>query len=196
MEASASLHSWDYPRIDPLPPGHPAHHWRSGFHWPHWPCPPATNPVAKAVDHSRLPTAPPLALYEKGQSIQAKSVCPDRAFPPEQSSLGPDPKWGDAVHRCVWKRCRELGLTKLWEMDSVSGHAVSPNDINQGRARSAHWGSRSCFLYPLGQLGDCWLLSSIACLAEFPEAVRKLFVAKQVCTSAVSRTYIVCFVLL
>jgi hypothetical protein len=46
-------------------------------------------------------------------------------------------------------------------MDSFSGHAVSPNDINQG------------------QLGDCWLLSSIACLAEFPEAVRKLFVAKQ-----------------
>lgn len=52
-------------------------------------------------------------------------------------------------------------MTKLWEMDSVSGHAVSPNDINQG------------------QLGDCWLLSSIACLAEFPEAVRKLFVSRE-----------------
>jgi hypothetical protein len=45
------------------------------------------------------------------------------------------------------------GLTKLWEVDE-NGHAIDPADINQGA------------------LGDCWLLSSISCLAEFESAVQ------------------------
>merc|ERR1712100_348216 len=32
----------------------------------------------------------------------------------------------------------------------------------------------------MGYLGDCWLLSSIACLAEFPDAVYDLFITKEV----------------
>lgn len=35
---------------------------------------------------------------------------------------------------------------------------IEPNDINQG------------------QLGDCYLLTSLACLAEYPERIKKLFI--------------------
>lgn len=53
------------------------------------------------------------------------------------------------------------------EGDSPIGHmslfegSISPNDVGQG------------------QLGDCWLMSAIASLAEHPGALQKLFVDKQ-----------------
>jgi calpain-15 len=46
----------------------------------------------------------------------------------------------------------DKGISELFE------GKIEPNDIKQG------------------QLGDCYLLTALACLAEYPERIKKLFV--------------------
>jgi calpain-15 len=58
----------------------------------------------------------------------------------------------------VWKRPREVwGEGKYKVFDNIN-----PNDIKQG------------------QCGDCYFLSSVASLAEYPERVQALFLTKEV----------------
>eukprot|EP00854_Cymbomonas_tetramitiformis_P010323 gene10323-12209_t len=68
-----------------------------------------------------------------------------------------------------WKRAELVLKAKMDETDGKeAGHkralfagGIDPADIGQG------------------QLGDCWLLSAFACLAEIPGAVKRVFVSKQ-----------------
>lgn len=57
----------------------------------------------------------------------------------------------------VWKRSEEI-FTKA---PTLFSGGVEPGDISQG------------------QLGDCWLMSAIAGLAEFPGAIQKCFITKE-----------------
>ena len=79
----------------------------------------------------------------------------DKDFRPEDGSLGAfeSRKAGQTV---VWKRGSQLSPKGAAAM-RLFDHGVEPADICQGT------------------LGDCWLLSALACLAEFPGAVEKVF---------------------
>jgi calpain-15 len=76
----------------------------------------------------------------------------DPEFYPNAESLGG--AGGDGVG---WMR-----LSEMFDNEAIFKDDVDPDDICQGF------------------LGDCWLLSSIACLAEFPEVIQSLFVTKEV----------------
>jgi len=76
----------------------------------------------------------------------------DPEFPPNAESLGG--AGGDGVG---WMR-----LSEMFDNEAIFKDDVDPDDICQGF------------------LGDCWLLSSIACLAEFPQAIKDLFITKEV----------------
>ena len=79
----------------------------------------------------------------------------DKKFPPTRSSLGQV----EGAVRAKWMRLEDLcgGDDKAV---LVNG-GISPCEIGQGG------------------LGDCWLLSAMASLAEFPSLVREVFVVKQ-----------------
>jgi len=86
----------------------------------------------------------------------------DEEFPPNAASLAG--AGGDGVG---WMRLSDMYDDEAMFKDSQGnpakdGSGIDPDDICQG------------------YLGDCWLLSSIACLAEFPEAVYELFITKEV----------------
>jgi len=59
------------------------------------------------------------------------------------------------VSSIVWKRASEEGWT-------LFGHGISPHDVVQGA------------------LGDCYWLSSLSCLAEDPQRVKKLFIMNEI----------------
>uniref|UniRef100_A0A7S2DAF3 Calpain catalytic domain-containing protein n=1 Tax=Octactis speculum TaxID=3111310 RepID=A0A7S2DAF3_9STRA len=79
----------------------------------------------------------------------------DKEFPPNEKSLGP---YEADVGEVVWRRGSEFHDEK-----NESGHpflfkdGIEPADIAQGA------------------LGDCWLLSAFACLAEHPGAIEAVF---------------------
>ena len=86
----------------------------------------------------------------------------DEEFPPNAESLAG--AGGDGVG---WMRLSDMYDDEAMFKDSqgnpaTDGSGIDPDDICQG------------------YLGDCWLLSSIACLAEFPDAVYDLFITKEV----------------
>jgi calpain-15 len=64
---------------------------------------------------------------------------------------------GDDVE---WKRVSEIGHDKSSTVH-LFGSIIDATDIAQG------------------ELGDCWLLSAFACLAEFPGAVQNVFVTRE-----------------
>ena len=91
----------------------------------------------------------------------------DGEFPPHAKSIG---EWKDkslveVENEIEWKRGGELfkhidsdgdGIPDGAKARLFSGE-IEPNDIGQG------------------QLGDCWLLTAIVCLAEFPGAIQSVF---------------------
>ncbi|CUI14920.1 calpain-like cysteine peptidase, putative [Bodo saltans] len=81
----------------------------------------------------------------------------DVAFPPLQASLyrsGVDTR---AIAETAWKRPTDYLPASEHNRISLFCNGVDPNDIDQG------------------QLGDCWLLCSIAALAEFGSKVEDMF---------------------
>ena len=82
----------------------------------------------------------------------------DNQFPATQKSiLGNGDKQSRASYsRYVWERPGNMFKGKF----DVCGMNVTPNDVKQG------------------YLGDCYFISAIASLAEYPERVRKLIISK------------------
>lgn len=59
----------------------------------------------------------------------------------------------------LWKRAKDF-LCSGNETPKIFDKDIEPGDIKQGL------------------LGDCWFMSALACLAENPELVKRLFVTK------------------
>ncbi|KAK3283109.1 hypothetical protein CYMTET_9187 [Cymbomonas tetramitiformis] len=114
----------------------------------------------KGYSHAPTPTqdTPELLLHNLNCSriVSHDMVFVDTSFGPNDTTLGKG-----LVERCTslqWRRAHEI----LPSAQPGQGlfHGIDPTDIAQG------------------QLGDCWLLSSISSLAEFPEVVKYSFVTK------------------
>lgn len=71
----------------------------------------------------------------------------DRTFPPEASSLGNIPG------NITWKRIPEL----LTQQPVLFDSKIEPSDVITGHE------------------GDCYMLSSLAALAEYPDIIRRIF---------------------
>jgi|EP01047_Picozoa_sp_COSAG01_P023578 hypothetical protein len=100
------------------------------------------------------------------------SICfpyEDGSFPPTASSIGSwkgkSPK--EIEEEFEWRRGGEMFAVGAKDGDDKSGDAklfsgkIEPGDIGQG------------------QLGDCWLMTALACLAEFPGAIQAVFKTAQ-----------------
>jgi len=72
----------------------------------------------------------------------------------DHSGKNPPPS---SLTSAVWRRVRDFV-----EKEPIIVNTIHPNDVQQG------------------QLGDCWILSSITALAEHPELVEKLLVTQRV----------------
>jgi hypothetical protein len=88
----------------------------------------------------------------------------DVDFTPEDRSIF-DPSKGQGFDRKVhWRRPRDFMVANpsqgLYD-PVVFDKSIEPGDILQG------------------QLGDCWLLCAIACLAEMPSLIERLFLVKE-----------------
>jgi hypothetical protein len=81
----------------------------------------------------------------------------DVTFPPLQASLYRPGVDSRAIAEMAWKRPTDYLPPNKHHEISLFCNGVDPNDIDQG------------------QLGDCWLLCSIAALAEFPTKVEDMF---------------------
>ena len=89
----------------------------------------------------------------------------DPDFPPEPSSLVPPKLWKAKVEAkpkwatIAWRRPEDItGLTNSHGHPQLYHGLIEPNDIKQGA------------------IGNCWVLSALSALAEFPDRVRNLFV--------------------
>eukprot|EP00808_Paulinella_micropora_P002222 g76214.t1 len=84
----------------------------------------------------------------------------DKRFPPTNDSLGKlnGKELAQLDKEVEWKRAHDIfeNLSPCLFAD-----LIEPKDVAQG------------------ELGDCWLLSAIACLTEFDGAIRNIFVTKQ-----------------
>eukprot|EP00403_Amphidinium_massartii_P011902 CAMPEP_0178421224 /NCGR_PEP_ID=MMETSP0689_2-20121128/26538_1 /TAXON_ID=160604 /ORGANISM="Amphidinium massartii, Strain CS-259" /LENGTH=617 /DNA_ID=CAMNT_0020042731 /DNA_START=189 /DNA_END=2042 /DNA_ORIENTATION=- len=91
-------------------------------------------------------------VYKGGGPTQVVShLWKDPDFPHSTRSLGMDPE-GEVT----WIACRNLRRGRFNLFDGID-----PNNLLQG------------------QLGNCWLVAAMSCLAEFPDSVRELFQAHE-----------------
>ncbi|KAF5287888.1 hypothetical protein FQR65_LT12162 [Abscondita terminalis] len=97
-----------------------------------------------------------------------KQIYVDETFPPAASSLYYSPQDNKDIHLIKWKRLREINVE---ECDKHLAWAVFrkplPSDISQG------------------VLGNCWLLSALAVLAEREELIRAVLITRQLCPQGV-----------
>ena len=73
--------------------------------------------------------------------------------------------WHKTIELVRFKDLGPIGSKKVTEEDDntfLFKNGIDPSDIGQG------------------SLGDCWLLAAIACLAEYPDALRKLFIDREI----------------
>lgn len=87
----------------------------------------------------------------------------DRKFPPTAQSIGP---WNGKSLTQVdseveWQRVKKVFARNGTEGERLFGDKIQPADICQG------------------QVGDCWLMSAIACLAQVPGAIQRNFVIRE-----------------
>jgi len=93
----------------------------------------------------------------KGMEDDPKAFT-DLDFPPDSSSVGSSQTHWTMGQPEVWLRARHLGdPNEVLLFDRIQCH-----DVLQG------------------DLGDCWLMSALASLAEYPEQIRQLFKSKDI----------------
>lgn len=80
----------------------------------------------------------------------------DSDFPPEKSSLAPPQDQGNYRDVVAWKRSGEV-----YKNPQLFEGKIEPNDILQGN------------------LGDCYLLSTLAAIAEYPNRIKRLFISPE-----------------
>ena len=74
-------------------------------------------------------------------------------------------EWHKTIELVRFKDLGPIGSKKVSEENNntfLFKNGIDPSDIGQG------------------SLGDCWLLAAIACLAEHPDALRKLFIDREI----------------
>ena len=74
-------------------------------------------------------------------------------------------EWHKTIELVRFKDLGPIGSKKVNEDDTntyLFKEGINPSDIGQGA------------------LGDCWLLAAIACLAEHPDALRSLFIDREI----------------
>ena len=81
----------------------------------------------------------------------------DIEFPPVMSSICEINEPHPFSEPIIWRRAYEF-LSENGKLPQVFSDDIKPDDILQGK------------------LGDCWLMCGLACLAEQPSLVRRLFV--------------------
>ncbi|KAF5286769.1 hypothetical protein FQA39_LY04192 [Lamprigera yunnana] len=128
---------------------------------------------------SDTPPEPPLRLTQEELASKhwnyivrycklKKQIYVDETFPPALSSLYYSPQDNKDVHSIKWKRLRDINVD---ECDKHLPWAVFrkplPSDILQG------------------VLGNCWLLSALAVLAEREELIRAVLITRQLCPQGV-----------
>lgn len=99
----------------------------------------------------------------------------DIEFPPVESSLYPSSEASPIKQKVVWKRPKDFMVVdkkKGLNAPDVFDKKIEPNDIKQGT------------------LGDCWLMSALASLAEMPYLVERLFITQKYNTDGVYRVKI------
>jgi len=116
-------------------------------------CAPGTIPPASSVK----PMAPGVA------SVAPDGKFVDSEFPPNDTTLGvakPGRSFIDATERaqCQWIRIPDL----IQRNSKISGQPV-------------YWQDIGCQDLTQGDVGDCWLVSSINVIGEFPELVARIF---------------------
>jgi hypothetical protein len=84
-------------------------------------------------------------------------------FPPSAGSIG---EWKGMTGKQIatkieWRRANEICKLAEGEHIRLFSGKIEPGDIGQG------------------QLGDCWLMTSLACLAEFPGAIQHVFLTDE-----------------
>mmetsp|Transcript_22958 Transcript_22958/g.50371 ORF Transcript_22958/g.50371 Transcript_22958/m.50371 type:complete len:442 (+) Transcript_22958:172-1497(+) len=87
----------------------------------------------------------------------------DKKFPPNASSIG---NWKNKAQAQIdqeieWKRVRTICAMGGQQGAKLFSGAIEPSDICQG------------------QLGDCWLMSALACLADVEGAIQRAFISKE-----------------
>ena len=106
-------------------------------------------------DHEGLFVIPIEHLGPEGMSSELRGALAGRGRPGDWLDLF------DASFSLYWKRASELNPPEGMKRMQLF-NKISPHDLAQGR------------------LGDCWLIASIAALAEHPSLVRRLFVNHEI----------------
>ena len=92
----------------------------------------------------------------------------DTSFPPNEFSLISDWDEDDVQDKVrLWRQFEWIRATEIEELNDAEGklavfqNEVTPSDIKQG------------------VLGDCYFLSSLSVLSEYPDRIKRLFVSKE-----------------
>lgn len=115
-----------------------------------------TSTITNNLGEKLVKTSQYDKILQECKSWNKKYVDPE--FPPDQTSLSKNWAGLSAKQQATWKKFVWRRADEIFEDDyDVFYQDIEPNDIRQG------------------QLGDCYLLSSLSSLAERPFVVKKIF---------------------